>query len=232
MRRWLAATALGVATLAPAGAAGGDGETGKLRFAVHYDGDRIGTHALTFRRTGPDSMAVKIAIDLEVGFAFVTLFRYTHRNDTRWEQGRLVRMDARTNDDGTEHRVRAERTDGGELRVTTKDGTSRTMPGDVLPSTYWMSDTVERERLLNTQKGDLAEVEVTPMPQTDRVPTPDGPVAAQGYTMTGGIDAKTWYDDAGRWVKLTFQARGKTVRYRLIERSGFVPTSPSFGSAS
>jgi len=229
---WRAAAVAGMAALAPAAEAGAAPDTGTMRFAVHHDGDRIGTHELTFRRTGPERLTVEIAIDLKVGFAFVTLFRYTHRNETRWADGKLVRMDARTNDDGTTHRVRAERTADGQLRVTTKDGKTRTVPGDTLPSTYWMTATVEQNVLLNTQKGKLADIAVAPRPQTDRVPAPGGPVAAQGYTMSGGLDAEAWYDAQGRWVKLAFQARGATVRYELIERSGFLPTSPELESAS
>ncbi|SDG46675.1 hypothetical protein SAMN05216241_11432 [Limimonas halophila] len=229
---WLAAAAFGMAALAPAAEAGAATEEGRMRFAVHYDGDRIGMHELRFTRLGPDSLRVEIAIDLKVGFAFVTLFRYTHRNETQWEQGELVRMSARTNDDGTKHRVQAERTDEGQLRVTDENGTTRTMPGDTLPSTYWMTATVERAQLLNTQKGNLAEITVAQHPKTDLVPTPEGRVPAQGYTMSGGLDAKAWYDEQGRWVKLTFQARGSTVRYELIERSGFVPTSPKLDSKS
>jgi len=220
-RAWVAALAAGLTlTSGAAGAA----DTGTMRFAVYHDDTRIGTHELRFTRESPRALDVEIDIDLSVDFAFINFYTYEHENRTTWRDGRLARMDARTNDDGEAHRVRARRTENGKLRVTTKDGTERTLPGDALPSTYWMRETIERGRLLNTQKGTFGEVRTQRM-GTTTVPGPGGPIEATGYKMGGDIQARAWYDAQGRWVSLKFTAEGGTVRYELTHREGYIPNA-------
>lgn len=207
-----------------------DGESeqrGTLKFRVERAGSPIGTHTLTFRRAG-DRLTVEVAIDLEIALGPIPLYSYTHRNTTTWRDGHVVAMRTRTDDDGEAFRVDAARTDAGELRVETGDGT-RTVPGGILPSTYWMSATIGAERLLNTQKGTLAEIEVA-RTDPERMEVPDGgTVAADGYAMRGDIDTRIWYDPGGRWVALAFEAKGERVTYHLVERRGYVPTRPPQG---
>lgn len=198
--------------------------SGHLLFEVQRDGSKIGTHRLDFRKNGGEALKVDIEIALRVGLGPITLFRYEHSNATQWDGGRLVRMDAETNDDGDEHSVTVRRNGDGDLDVVA-DGESFTADGDLLPSTYWMRATVEQSRLLNTQKGGVETVEIESLgPQT--VETPDGPVEAEGYDVSGGLEARTWYDAQGRWVRLAFEARGSEITYRLVEREGFVPSAP------
>ena len=43
------------------------------------------------------------------------------------------------------------------------------------------------------------------------------PVEATRYLMDSDIDVDLWYDDAGRWVKLSFTARGQEIEYVLSQ---------------
>ncbi|MBK1668020.1 hypothetical protein CKO28_08220 [Rhodovibrio sodomensis] len=204
-------------------------QTGRLRFDVKRGGDKIGTHQLTFRRQG-DRLTVKVDIELSVGIGPITFFRYTHENTTTWDNGRIVAMKTRTNDDGTEYRVDARRLDDGSLKVRTKDG-SKTVAGTILPSTYWIAATIEADKLLNTQTGTVEEITVEARGQ-DTVQTADGPVQAQRYVIHGGIDTHIWYRDMNRWVGLAFDARGERVTYHLTKHTGYLPTQPPTASQS
>ncbi len=89
-----------------------------------------------------------------------------------------------------------------------------------------MTSTVRADRLLNTQKGTLGQVEVE-RTGTRQVQLPGGrTVEAEGYVMRGDIDTAIWYDADGRWVALAFDAKGERITYHLIERGGYVPTRP------
>lgn len=211
------------AMAADTGGAGLGGRSGHMLFEVDRDGSKIGTHRLEFHRDN-GALNVDIDIELRVGLGPLTLFRYEHTNATQWEAGQLVRMDAKTNDDGDEHRVEVRRDGEGKLIIRT-DGAETKADGDLLPSTYWMRATVEQSRLLNTQTGEIGTVEIESL-GTRTVETPDGPVEAEGYELTGDLEARTWYDAQGRWVKLAFEARGSEITYRLVEREGFVPSGP------
>lgn len=197
---------------------------GRLAFEVRRDGAKIGTHVLTFRQPAPGRLAVHIEIELSVGFGPITLYRYSHRNDTLWADGRLLSMDTRTDDDGDKHFVRARRTEDGNLRVESDSGT-RMAPGDILPTTYWPRATVAQERLLNTQTGEVAEVEVRPLTDGEARPVKVA-AGAEGYAMTGDVQAHIWYAPDGRWTALAFDGRGERVTYHPMAREGTVPTVP------
>lgn len=200
-------------------------ETGTMRFRVDRAGSEIGTHELRFERAGHGRIKIAVDIDLAVKFGPFTVYSYTHRNRTVWSGGEILYLSTRTDDNGDSFEVEAERRDDGGLTVTTARGESAVAPGGILPTTYWMTATTEQTRLLNTQKGNLASVQMASLGQRQQR-VPGGRVTATGYKMTGDVQAHIWYDPDGRWVGLSFDGRGKRVTYALTHRSGFLPTSP------
>lgn len=226
MRTVLAFLAVMAATTATPGKAA---ETGRMVFDVYRDGAKIGTHRFDFRREGECGFAVDIAIDLKVGFGPITLYRYRHRNETVWADGRLQRMDAHTYDDGDEYHVAA-RAETGGLRVESSAAKSYLAPADALPSTYWMKETTAQSRLINTQNGELAEVTIA-AGGAEKLATPVSLPPARRYEMSGDVELTLWYDSGERLAKLAFMARGEDITYKLVERAGFVPASirPSDG---
>jgi hypothetical protein len=199
-------------------------DAGVMRFSVDRGGSEIGTHEIRFERAAHGRIKVAIDIDLAVKFGPFTVYSYTHRNRTVWSEGRILHLSTRTDDDGDVFEVEATPRDDGDLNVTTKRGMTTTAPAAILPSTYWLNATPEQNRLLNTQKGNVAKVAVTSLGERDQA-VPGGRVTARGYKMTGDVEANIWYGPDGRWVGLSFDGRGKRVTYHLRHRSGFLPTS-------
>ena len=78
---------------------------GQISFAVLRDGSRMGSHSLAFRQEG-DELHVEVDILLEVNLAFITLFRYRHRNHEVWVDGRLAAIETETDDDGDKYWLR------------------------------------------------------------------------------------------------------------------------------
>ena len=196
---------------------------GVMRFRVDRGGSEMGRHVLRFARPSSRQIDVAIDIDLKVTFGPFTLFEYSHRNETTWSGGRIQRLKTRTNDDGDKYTVDAEAQSEDSLRVRTQEET-RTVPGDILPTSYWQRATVARTQLLNTQNGALAEVAVAPLGARPQK-LPNGKVQADGFEMSGDVRVKVWYDPDGRWVGMSFDGKGERVTYELIERAGFIPLS-------
>ena len=183
----------------------------RLPFRVLRDGDRLGTHVVSFSQEG-DQLTVDIAIDLEVRFAFLTAFRYRHRNREVWQGGRLIALDTETDDDGTAYRVSAR---GGADGLEVDGSAGRfTAPADVIPTSYWKRDIVEQVRVLDTQRGGLVDIAVQPG-GLEQVQVRGRTIGARRYTFTGGLQLSAWYSEAGQWVKLAFMARGSTIDYVL-----------------
>ncbi len=102
-----------------------------LAFDVLREGSPFGTHVFTIAREG-ERRRVDVAIDFQVRFGFVTLFRYVHRGGEIWEGDRLLQLDSTTDDDGRRFRVSVRPVDGG-LAVEGKYA-RRVVPPDTLPS--------------------------------------------------------------------------------------------------
>ena len=182
---------------------------GSIVFDVLRGESSMGEHSIRFERHG-EELHVFVDIDLEVKIAFFTAFRYTHSNHEVWRDGKLISIDTETDDDGTKHFVKGEATADG-FRVESQSGTE-VLPADVLPTSYWHPETVERTRLLDTQKGRLVDVESREVAQ--EVLNIDGTrVAATHYRMSGDLKLDLWYASNGEWVKIAFEARGEEIEY-------------------
>lgn len=188
-------------------------EKANLYFDVWRNGSLIGSHRIDFRQDGAD-LVVDISIRLAVDFAYVTVFRYEHRNEERWRDGRLIAMTSTTNDDGKAEHVRlAATTDGLAVDGSIFTGT---LPADLLPTTYWRVESIRQSRLISSQDGRPMAVTVTDA-GLDTVLSEGRMVPASRYLMRGDLDLDLWYDAAGEWVKLTFLASdGSTIEYRRV----------------
>ena len=209
-----AATAVGVAVADPIKAALPGME--RIAFEVFRDGDPLGHHKVTFRHDG-DDLHVEVDIELEVSFGFITFFRYSHENREVWRDGRLVAIDTRTDDDGTEYWLRGRATDQG-LQVEGSSG-SFLAPVDIIPTSYWNPATIEQSRLLDTQKGRLIDLEIAPIGK-EPVTVAGQPVDAKRFKVSGDLDLYLWYTPEGEWAKTQFDARGAAVVYARQDQPG------------
>lgn len=213
----LAAIALlAVSCLGTTGTAAEADEMRTLHFEVFRRGSGIGTHRIDFSRDG-EATVVQIAIDLRIRAIGITLYRYTHRNRETWRDGRLVRIETETDDNGERFTVSGRAT-GDRFVVKTRNG-ERTVPADVVPSSYWNAGrTRAATHVLDTQDGDLVPVSVTPR-GADRVETAAGTVDARRYMLEGPVAVELWYEPDGRLASLAFETRrdGSRVTYRRVD---------------
>ena len=206
----LTAGLIGLSTTGRA-AAGTIPPSDRMPFEVTRGGDSIGTHQITFSRQGARTQ-VDIEIDLAVTVAFITAFRYEHRNTEVWEDGRLIAIDTETNDDGTPWALTGRSTASG-FRVDGGQGVIDA-PADIIPSSYWNYEIIRQTRVLDTMRGGILNVAIQPRAQ-EQIETGGRTIRAQRYTISGDLMADVWYSTAGQWVSLAFDGRGEEVRYRL-----------------
>ncbi|MBC6441484.1 MAG: hypothetical protein GDA49_13995 [Rhodospirillales bacterium] len=215
MTRTSRRTFLGAATCAllhrPAVSAATDSE---LVFDVYRDDEPIGVHGLSFHREG-DDLVVDITIDLEVVFAWVTVFRYTHQNREVWRDGRLQRLDSATHDDGTDHIVSIRR-EADEL-VIDADGTRNVAPGHLLTTGYWHPGTPEQSMLVGTQKGRILKIAYRAQ-GSETITVAGAPAEARRFDVSGDLRMTMWYGADGLWNGMAFDARGSDIDYRVRTR--------------
>ncbi len=212
MRRFWIALMLTLTGAASAAASGPLPYGPSLSFIAYRNGEAIGRHTVTFEREG-GQLKVTTSIDLAVKFVGFTAYRYTHRAQEVWSGDSLVSLVSQTDDNGTKHSVKAAR-EANDITVT-HDGARTVLPLKTLPSSHWNIEQVRQSVLLNTQKGTEARVKVTPGAR-ESIKTSSGMIPATRYSYTGDVVMEQWFDDHGRWVKISFKASdGSTIEYIL-----------------
>lgn len=131
----------------------------QLEFDMLRKGKDIGDHSITYSLTD-EHLIVDVNIKIKVKFAFITAFKYVHENREIWTRdgSQLLSIETKTNDNGRKFTVNGRQVEGG-FEVRAGDTTYMAEPG-ITPTSYWHPRTPQMQVLLNTQKGELAQVEL------------------------------------------------------------------------
>lgn len=186
----------------------------RLAFRVVRNDSQIGSHVLTFTVSGK-ALLVRVVVDLAVGFGPITLYRYSHRAEERWEDGAVVSLDADTNDDGTVSRTAVRRVADG-YSVEGRGVARYVAPPDALPATHWNRRMLDGP-MINTQTAELMRPVVTRVGASRVAFGAGGTTEADHFTLRGDADLDTWYDAGPAWVALRFTAKdGSVIRYERV----------------
>jgi|SRR5215468_4700647 len=185
-----------------------------VRFRAYRDKSAVGMHIVDVQPSG-NQMKVTIKIDLNVSVAFVTLFEFTHDCEEIWENGRLVSLRSKTNDNGDKFQVTGKATGEG-FRIEGPGGPA-IAPADAYTSnSVWNTAVLEQKTVIDAQHGGIIGLSVRPQGQQP-VAVAGAQVPAEKYqVVTPFVAGNVWYDEAGRWVKALFEKDGEKMEYRLV----------------
>ena len=186
----------------------------EIRFDVLRQGKPFGHHIVRFEREESDTLKVDVDVELRAGLGPITLFRYELEATELWRDNELFEATGEVVEDGAREVMRARR-EGEMLRVE-GDGFSGELPASILPASHWNVAQTGASELLSTENGELIPVDVVTLGR-ETILAGGQPVEARKFLMDGDIDVTLWYDDAGRWLKLAFEARGQQIEYVLTE---------------
>lgn len=177
------------------------------RFEVLMGGEPIGTDTVRFESRG-DTLLVRRTSEITITRFGITWFDYLHESREVWRDGRLQRLNSTTDNNGKDLTVTVEYQEGRP--VLFGDRADTPLPTDVIPTSYWNPEFVERERLLDTQNGKTLDVSIEDLGEQ---PLPYGDSTAQRYAVRGDLELDIWYRN-GRWKALEFQESGYNFVYR------------------
>ncbi len=212
VRTWIVAVL--AVMVGAAGALATPPDTGRIAFDVLRNGKPLGSHIVSFE-TVDDALIVTVDVDLKVKIGPFTPFRYRHDVREVWRDGRLDTLSAETLKDGDTYGLEARRQGDGTLVVDGRDYQGDA-PGDIIPSTWWNIAVLEQDRALNSENGELMDVAVTSLGR-ETIEAAGRDIEAEHYRLEASLTLDLWYDDAGRWVKCAFVARGSDIEYVLAE---------------
>lgn len=190
-------------------------------YDIFRDGEPVGSHRIDFTRDG-DSLTVESRSQIEVQVLFLTAYNFSYLARSRWQDGRLLILEATTDDDGEQSLVRVAPSNDG-LIAKGPSGESSIAPTQSL-SEHWWQRFISGDHQLNTITGAVNRIAVEPLGTAD-VPLASGIEPAERFRIDGDIQLETWYDDAGRWLGMRFLAEdGSMIEYRCRScRGDFAP---------
>ncbi|WP_370170788.1 MULTISPECIES: DUF6134 family protein [Hyphomonas] len=185
-----------------------------IEFDVLRKGKPFGSHSVTFGEDSNGRLTARTDVLLKAGLGPITVFKYELDATEVWQDGQLVSLNGEVNDDGKEGQVTAMRA-GSELDV---DGTqfNGQVTASIIPSSHWNFAATQATELLSTEDGEILDVSVSEQGKEVIVAAGEE-VEATRYLLDSDIDVTLWYDEAGRWLKLAFEARGQDIEYVLTK---------------
>lgn len=213
MRR-LASALLGAGCLAAVDARAA--QSTRHLFEVLLDGKPIGTHEFQVARTGTAERVLSTA-RFDVRLLGIAVYRYRHGAEEHWDGGCLLRIDARTTDNGPEVTVRGARQEGAFQVESPKP----LRAGSACVSSYAYWDPVRllaSTQLLNPQTGRFDAVKIDLLGEEEIQVRGDRRTARRYRIDSDAPAIELWYSPQGEWLQLASTVRGdRTLLYRLAE---------------
>ena len=214
MRDLLAAlTLLATPGIAAASAIVASSEAQEWTFRVLLDDREIGTHRYSVVEQD-EELLVESRARFSVKLLFVEAYRYVHEARERWRGDCLESIEARTDDNGRELRLRGRR-DGGGLVIATGDG-GNSLRGCVMSFAYWNPAILQQSKLLNMQTGEHVDIRIEAL-GSELLPVRGGNLTARRYALhADDFRIDVWYTPDDRWVRLESRtASGQRLRYEI-----------------
>jgi hypothetical protein len=193
-----------------------DAET--RRFQIFIDNRPAGSYYMSFSERADGSIAVSERADVRIRYLLIS-YHYSYRGTEVWKDGRLLQLDANSDDDGKRFSVAA-RAEAESLRVVVNGQESR-LPKDVWPTSAWrLPDAKHRN-------GQIAVLDVDTGRQlagnishvgTSRLNVAGAVEDCVHYRITGGVQIDAWYDAQERLVRQEAVDDGHHVRWELRSR--------------
>jgi hypothetical protein len=186
-----------------------------LSFRVLRKGSEIGTHAITFSGTPQTNFTATVDVQLRVRIAFIPVFHYTHHTVERWENGRFVSLESKTDYDG-EPAFATAKTENGQLIVEGSKAPRYTAPPGALPATHWNSAEL-KSAMINPENGLLLTPKITDMGSDPALLASGSKIPATRFAWRGKDVLDLWYQPDGVWAALSAVAKdGSTLMYERI----------------
>jgi len=201
-----------LAAFCSAGAGKAEPVTETMRFAVMRNGQQIGNNTIELRRSGSET-TVHMVTHVEVKIAFVTVYRFDQTETERWVGGKLMALNAVTDDNGTLHRVRASRAD--DKLMIEANGKTTEVAGNTIPASLWNPLLLEKSVAFNPQDGKIMPIAVTDRGE-DQLVVQGRAKRARHYVIKSTFPQDVWFDEARQLLKVELKGSdGSTIRYQL-----------------
>jgi len=196
-------------------------ELNRIEFDIYRNNKNIGKHIFSFRKQDGE-----LFVDSEINFKIkklgVVLYKYYVKGTEVYKDGKLIKFNSKTNQNGKEKYVNMIMQDG-EYVI---DGSSYKgkEPTDYLIGTWWNHSIVEAAAQISAVSGRIIKQKVTFLgkekikfgTKTYNTLHFNFSSSDQKLNKDKKLNTDVWYDEKTfNWVKASFEKRGKW-EYKLV----------------
>jgi hypothetical protein len=184
------------------------------RFRVYLDEKEIGYHDFVLEQA-ENRLTLHSEARFEYRLMFVKLYGYTHDNTETWRGDCLTAINSSTDANGRPYEVSGALE--GDSFILEGAGGEVELPPCNMSFAYWNPAFLQQDRLINTQSGELVDVEVSE-PERVEIEVRGVSLPALHYRLSAGdMEIELWYSENNEWLALETEARGgKRLRYELL----------------
>ena len=183
------------------------------QFKVYLDGDEIGFHNFSIIHK-EQHQEIFSSARFDVKFLFFNAYSYRHDNVELWRGQCLNSINAVTDDNGEKYKVIG-KVDDDAFVVNTTEKQNKYLPC-IKTFAYWDPEFLNEKTLLNSQTGEMIEVDSEFIGNaTLRHKGED--VVARHYRLRGeNLQIDLWYSVDDSWLALeSLTDSGRVVRYAM-----------------
>ena len=184
-------------------------EAGGYTFTVLKDGSPVGRHRFVFDRAG-DRIEIREATEIEVKLAMIPIYTFEHQARELWQDGRVIKVDATTNDNGEKLDISV-RPDG-QGYVRTVNGRVDRFDASKRMLAVWNKDTLQHHDFFSVVEDQTLKVSFQLIGK-EKLPLDGHVLDVDHYRMVGDEERDLWFDKDGQVVKVEFQRHGSDIAY-------------------
>ena len=194
----------------------------RIEFDIYRNNKHIGKHIFEFKKSD-NQIAVESEINFEIKKLGVVLYKYYVKGTEYYKDGKLIKFNSKTNQNGKEKYVNLE-AKGDKLII---DGSS--FKGEVseefLLGTWWNHSIVKAPAQISSVSGRIIK-QVVKFLCKEEIKLGDKTFKTLHFNFSSSdkklkkskrLNTDVWYEEGTlNWVKATFEKKGKR-EYKLVE---------------
>jgi Family of unknown function (DUF6134) len=204
------------------------GDAGEYTFTVLKDGSPVGHHCIVFDRQG-DRVEIREATEIEVRLAMIPIYRFEHEGTEVWEDGRALRIDGTTNDNGEKLDIAVRRNADGYTR--TVNGRIDQFDDSKQALAFWNKDVVNHEDFFSVVEDKVIKASFE-FVDREKITVDGQELDVDRYRMAGDEERDLWFDRSGRIAKVAFRRLGSEIIYLRDQVAPLKSPSNCVGTAS
>jgi len=193
----------------------------RIEFDIYRNNNHIGKHIFSFKRTD-DKLYVDSEINFEIKKLGISLYKYHVKGTEIYKDGKLIKFNSKTNQNGKEKYVNLILEDG-ELII---DGSSYKgkVPTDYLLGTWWNHGIAKANAQISAVSGRIIKQKVTFIGK-EKLKLNNKTYEALHFNFSSTdkklnkdkrLNTDVWYDEKTlNWIKASFNKKGKW-EYKLV----------------